>query len=90
MTKRDLVLWIEAYNCTLIQLPEGKANSVKYYNPKTGKHAFINTPIDDEYNMKEFTVLRICTILGIPIPDCAVHLKDLNDDIEKNHLRDND
>ena len=53
MTKRDLVLWIEAYNCTLIQLPEGKANSVKYYNPKTGKHAFINTPIDDEYNMKD-------------------------------------
>lgn len=88
MTKRDLVLWIEAHGCFVIQLPEGRARSVKYYNPKTGKHAFVDTPIDDEYEMKAFTIFRICSILGIGCPDCAAAMKSLHDHIEETHLKD--
>jgi hypothetical protein len=85
MTRSNLIDWVEAHGCYVEQLPEGRARAVKFCNPKTKGHAYINTPID-EREEKDYAIYRICVLLGIPIPDCATYLKPLNDHIEREHL----
>lgn len=85
MTRADLVDWIKVHGCVIELLPEGRARAVKFYNPKNNSHAFLDTPVDDREE-KDYTVCRICVLLGIPIPDCAQHMKKINDIIEEKHL----
>lgn len=83
MTRESLYEWVIAHGCEVDFLEGVNASynpNIRLYNPKTKEHALLATPIDDSV-VSTFLVYRVCTLLGIEIPDCAVKHKPMMDDI---------
>jgi len=72
ITKKILVDWVMKHNCVIEPLPEinnAPLAAIRFRNPRTGRRAYINPPIDDTDTTFEI-VSRVCVSLGIPIhPD---------------------
>ena len=81
MTKSDLYDWIRSHNCIQKQLPSYKANVIMFENPKSGREAWLDLPIDDS-EVRDFTIVRICGNLGIPYPSYLSYMKTLDDKIQ--------
>ena len=84
MTRDDLFDWVRLKGC-LVDPKEGinvRGNSIKVFNPATGTHAFIDTPIDDTY-VPLPVVYIVCSKLGIEIPDCAKDVKPFWEQLNK-------
>lgn len=81
MLRVDLFEWVKTNGCTVEPIEEYKARVIHVVNPRTGATAWINLPINNQ-PVRDFTVYRTCFNLGIPIPDCVDHMKDVHDIIE--------
>jgi|WetSurMetagenome_2_1015567.scaffolds.fasta_scaffold15430_6 hypothetical protein len=84
MTKSDLNDWVLSNGCITIVLPEHKANVIKIENPKTDSVYWLYLPIDNS-PIKDYTVYKTCSNLGIPIPNFASYMKPLHEKIEDFH-----
>ena len=84
MTKNELIDWVRVNGCSIEPLPIHKADVIRFFNPETGGHAFIELPID-ERQMKDITVFRICNDLDISALDITLYIKSLNDRIDDFH-----
>jgi len=73
-----------SYGCKQEPLEEHKAKVIKFTNPKTSLEVYLNLPID-ERPVRDYTVCDICSKLGIPVPAQADYMKDMHNDIKKNH-----
>lgn len=68
MTNQDLYDWVIANGCEIMPLQEHMAKVIRLRNPNTGREAFLYLPIDTRH-AKEFLVCKVCSNLGIPLPD---------------------
>lgn len=86
MTRADLADWVMQHGCQVAEFPDvnNTASVVRFRNPSTNGRAYLDCPFD-ERPVKDYTVYRICTLLGIKIPDHVKYLNDLYDHIERNH-----
>jgi hypothetical protein len=88
MTREDFVDWMKAYGCQqeLIEGINVTAWEIKFVNPKTGRHIYMKTPINEK-ELPDYFICHNCNTLGIPIPDCVVHederYKSIKDNIGK-------
>ena len=73
MTRADLRDWVEAHGC----IPEpsigqhSRANIITFINPANNRYVYLSTPIDSTI-MRRAAVRKVCTILGIQIPEYAL------------------
>lgn len=84
MTRADLVDWLIANGCEHMPL-EGVNHSgrvIKFRNPKTNRHTYIDTPIDDK-ELPDFLIAQTCEQLLISSPDCAEQHKPLVKEIRE-------
>lgn len=74
MTREELVLWLNAYDCTQepIEGVNVTGRQIKYVNPKNNRYAYIDLPIDDR-EVPAYLVIHVCMKLGIEFPDCVKH-----------------
>jgi len=84
MTREDLYEWVTSKGCTLLPIPEHKANVIFIENPKNGLEYWLNLPIDNR-PVRDYTVYRTCTELGIEVPTCATYMKPLHEKIKNHH-----
>lgn len=85
MSREDLFDWIMAHDCEQVPLKEYQAKVIFFRNRKTNKEAWIDLPIN-KYEVRDFTVIRVCSRLGIPFPECSKHMQPFNDHIESLHF----
>jgi len=70
VTRADLVDWLKEQGCEQIPF-EGlniSGRSIKFFNPKTGRHTYVDTPVD-EREIPDFAIAHICDQLLIKSPD---------------------
>ena len=84
MTKQELLNWVISYGCLIIPIAEYKARVIMLNNPKTDGESWIELPIDNS-KVRDYTIFRICSNLGIPAPDRTLYMKSLDDQIEDTH-----
>lgn len=82
MTRADLYDWVLAHGCNVNPLAEHKAKVIRIYNPKNEREAFIALPLS-EVPVYDFTVCKVCSKLGIPIPTHVAYVKPILDKLEK-------
>lgn len=88
MTREDLYDWLTVHKCTVEPLPTNtKGNAIKMFNPSTNRYAYIDTPINDK-PVNDYTVCKICFILGVECPDECSHMKPLTTFIKNKHYPD--
>jgi tRNA A-37 threonylcarbamoyl transferase component Bud32 len=88
MTRADLYDWLKVHGCTTEPLPEHtRGNVVKIINPKTNRHTYLDTPLN-ETRINDYTICKICSQLGIEIPDDCKSMKPIHDFIKKKHYPD--
>jgi hypothetical protein len=84
ITKLDLYDWVKLQGCIIEPLPEYKAKVLNIINPKNGSKAFLYLPIDNS-PLGYYTVYKVCSDLGVPIPGCADFMKPVHDHIQIVH-----
>lgn len=85
MRRADLADWVMAHDCETWEFPEvnNSASVVRFRNKQDrNMRAYIDAPMD-ERPIKDYTVFRVCTLLGIPIPDEVMHCADTHEQIQK-------
>ena len=82
MTRKEFYNYlVKDIKCDQFPLSEfGTGRAIGIKNPKTGKEAFIDTPIDEK-EMRIFTIGQICAQLGIEPPPGLEHIKGVVDKI---------
>lgn len=82
MSHADLYDWVRAHGCDTFPLSEHRAKVIKVINKANGNEAFLNLPID-ERPAYDFTVCKVCSKLGIPIPTHVQYVKPMHDHLER-------
>jgi hypothetical protein len=81
VTREDMADFLKSHGCEMEPWDTGTYQTIVFYNPKTGRQAYINPPVDDT-PMSETAIYKICSILGIEPLECAKYCKPLMDKIE--------
>lgn len=80
MTKQELLDYLVMYGCELRPTRDHEPLVIFILNPRNGQEAFLDLPINNR-QLRDYTILRICTKLCIPVPDPMRYLSDLDDQI---------
>jgi hypothetical protein len=80
MTKQDFLDYLVKHGCELIPTKEHEPLVIFILNPHNRQEAFLDLPIDNR-QLRDYTILRICTKLCVPVPDQMRYLSDLDDRI---------
>ena len=81
VTREDMADYLKSQGCEMSPWDSGTYQTIIFYNPKTGREAYINPPIDSS-PMSETAIYKICSTLGIEPLECVKKCKPLMDDIE--------